>query len=63
MVTIVSTVPHQSVVKEVVCYGCGATLSYVPNEVKSRTHCDYTGDKDTIRFIECPNCRHEVRAK
>lgn len=59
MVTVVSTVPHASVVKEVVCGNCGSTLQYVPNDVKTKTISDYLGDKDTIRYIECPVCNHQ----
>lgn len=63
MVTVVSTVPHPSVVKEVICRNCGATLNYVPADVQKRTVSDYTGDKDTRYFIKCPPCGHEVIVK
>ena len=48
MVTVVSTVPHPSVVKEVVCRNCGATLSYVPMDIKEEVHTDYGGGRDTV---------------
>jgi len=63
MVTVVSTVPHPSVVKEVVCRNCGATLNYVPLDIKERTVSDYTGDRDIISYIECPPCGNQVTVK
>jgi hypothetical protein len=63
MVNVVSKIPHQSVVKEVVCRNCGATLSYVPREVKSRIIRDYSGSSEDYRHIDCPNCSKEVGVK
>lgn len=63
MVTVVSTQPHPSVVKETVCRNCGATLQYVPKDIKSRTTRDYTGCADTDYYIQCPPCGHEVWVK
>lgn len=60
MVTVVSTVPHPSVVKEAVCRKCGATLSYVPKDVDTRTYRDYSGGTDIDKFIVCPCCSNEV---
>ena len=60
MVTVVKLAPHPDVVKEVVCRGCGATLSYVPNEVKTRTYKDYDGCGNVVEYITCPNCNKEV---
>lgn len=51
MVTVVDTKPHKSVVKEVVCRNCGATLEYTPNDVQSELHHDYGGGCDTYNFI------------
>jgi DNA-directed RNA polymerase subunit RPC12/RpoP len=59
MVTVVSTVPHPSVVKEVVCRNCGATLSYVPADINR----DYGGGSDTYYHIVCPPCGHKVTVK
>lgn len=63
MVTVVSTEPHHSVVKETVCRNCGATLRYVPNDIQQKTVGDYTGDRDIVYYIICPNCgkQHSVR--
>lgn len=63
MVTVVSTVPHQSVVKETICKNCGSTLQYVPRDIKERVVSDYTGDREFIRYIECPPCGHQVTVK
>ena len=63
MVTVVSTVPHQSVVKETVCKNCGSTLQYVPRDIKERTVSDYTGDREIVRYIECPVCAHQATVK
>jgi RNase P subunit RPR2 len=63
MVTIVKKEPHPSVIKEVICRNCGATLNYVPNEVKSEVHRDYGGGSDTYYFIDCPSCTKKVSVK
>ena len=60
MVSIVSHNPHPSVVKEKLCKNCGCTLSYVPNDVKTRIETDYTGCKDSIQYITCPSCSKDV---
>ena len=54
MVTVVSTVPHPSVVKEAICRNCGATLNYVPADIHQRITTDYGGGCDTEYFITCP---------
>jgi DNA-directed RNA polymerase subunit RPC12/RpoP len=63
MVTVVSTVPHPSVVKEAVCRNCGATLNYVPADIKKEVNTDYTGDKDISYHIVCPPCNNKVLVK
>ena len=63
MVTVVSTVPHSSVVKEIVCKNCGSTLQYVPADVKEEVHTDYGGGRDVYHYIVCPPCGHKVGAK
>lgn len=62
MVRIVKIEPHPTVVKEVVCRHCGATLEYVPNDVKSKV-VSCMGDIDTYSFIVCPNCNKDVGVK
>ncbi len=63
MVTVVSRTPHQSVVKEIICRNCGSTLQYVPRDIKERTVSDYTGDREIVRYIECPECNEQVTVK
>ena len=63
MVTVVSKGPHQSVVKEIVCCHCGSTLEYVPRDVKQRTVSDYTGDREIVYYIECPECNEQVTVR
>lgn len=63
MVTVISTVPHPSVVKEVICRNCGSTLNYVPADIQEKIISDYTGCRDTVYFIKCPSCSHEISVK
>jgi DNA-directed RNA polymerase subunit RPC12/RpoP len=63
MVKVISTEPHPTVVKQVVCRNCGATLEYVPADVKSHTYSDYGGGIDVTCYIKCPPCGHEVTVK
>jgi ribosomal protein S27E len=65
MVTVVSTMPHPSVVKEVICDHCGSTLNYVPADVHRKTvYSGYLGDKEFVDYIRCPNCKsHQLVAK
>ncbi len=60
---VVSVVPHPSVVKEVICRNCGATLQYVPKDIQSRTYKDYDGGSNTDYFINCPPCGEKVFVK
>lgn len=60
MITIINSAPAASVVKRMVCQECGVTLEYTPKDVKSCTHADYTGSKDTYYYIECPACSSKV---
>ncbi len=63
MVTVVSTQPHPSVVKEIICRNCGATLNYVPADIQEKIVSDYGGGRDIFYFIKCPPCGHEVTVK
>lgn len=58
---IVDPNPDPSVTKHVVCWQCGVKLSYVPADTKEGKRTDYTGDTDFYNFIQCPNCKAEVR--
>lgn len=57
---IISTTPHPSVVKEVICKHCGATLEYVPADIQERRISDYTGGTDIVYFINCPSCETKI---
>jgi len=59
-VKVISTVPDVSVVKRKICHHCGATLEYVPNDVKEYSGRDYSGGPDGKKWIDCPNCGEEV---
>lgn len=59
-VKIIKLKPDKSVAKKVVCRSCGATLTYVPNDVKSYHGTDYGGGPDGREWIDCPNCHKEV---
>ena len=63
MVIVVKTEPHTSVVREVICRNCGATLQYVPKDVQEIKVHDYTGDFDIAKFINCPPCGNKVYVK
>jgi DNA-directed RNA polymerase subunit RPC12/RpoP len=63
MVSVVSTVPHPSVVKEAICRNCGATLNYVPADIKREESRDYTGGLDVSHYIKCPPCGDKVYVK
>ncbi len=49
-----------SVVKQVICRQCGATLEYVPIDVKKYEGRDYSGGPDGHTWIDCPNCSNKV---
>ena len=57
---VISKDPHHSVVKEKICTNCGVTLEYVPADVQAKTISDYTGTKETYRYITCPECKKQL---
>lgn len=63
MVKVISTTPHESVVKHIICKHCGATLEYVPKDVLKQTYTDYTGCPSGYDYIVCPNCHNGVILK
>jgi hypothetical protein len=63
MVKVISTTPHPSVVKEVVCRNCGVTLEYIPKDIQEHRYKDYDGCSETEYFITCPPCGHMVHVK
>jgi DNA-directed RNA polymerase subunit RPC12/RpoP len=60
MIKVISTVPHESVVKQIVCKHCGSTLEYAPVDVLVSRWTDYGGDLNTTRYIVCPTCSKEA---
>lgn len=60
MVKVISTNPHESVVKRVICKHCGSTLEYVPVDVQEQTLTSYDGSSDTSKFIICPTCSNRL---
>ena len=56
MVKIINTIPDSSIVKRKVCNNCGATLQYVPNDIRIHLSTDYTSCREFDNVIDCPNC-------
>ena len=59
-VKVVKKKPDPSVIKRTVCGNCGATLEYVPKDVKERNGTDYSGGSDGEKYIVCPECNEKV---
>lgn len=59
-VKVVKVEPDPKIVKQIVCRHCGATLEYVPNDVKSRHGTDYGGGPDGCEWVDCPNCNKKA---
>jgi hypothetical protein len=54
------------VAKQVVCGGCGATIEYVPNDVKLLwSGTDIGGGPDGAKGFQCPNrgCNEEIHTE
>lgn len=63
MPRVIKKEPDPSVKKEIVCRGCGATIEYVPNDVKTLwSGTDYGGGPDGAKGFRCPNrgCNHQI---
>jgi len=61
MAKVISTDPSPKVEKQTICNrGCGATVAYVPNDVKEYNGQDYSGGPDGQRWIDCPNCGKKI---
>jgi hypothetical protein len=63
VIRVVEEKPDPSVIKRKVCSNCGVTLEYVPNDVQDGYDTDYTGSRDSYRYIMCPKCSKEVRVR
>jgi hypothetical protein len=62
-IKVISTDPHRSVVKQVVCRNCGATLEYTPADVMQKYVKDYGGGGDMEHTIVCPPCGKPVHVR
>lgn len=61
MVKVIKTEPAPEVTKQIVCSNCGATLEYVPRDVRLLwSGTDYGGGPDGGRGFNCPNCDNQV---
>lgn len=61
---IVKEEPDPKVVKTIVCQNCGATIEYVPNDVRTLwSGTDYGGGPDGAMGFNCPKCSKEVHTK
>ena len=59
-VRVIKTDPAPEVVKQIVCRHCGATLEYVPNDVKSYHGTGIGGGPDGQEWVDCPNCNKKA---
>jgi len=61
---VISKGPDKSVVKQVVCLHCGATIEYVPNDVETLwSGTDMGGGPDGAMGFKCPNCNKQIITK
>lgn len=56
-VKIIKLKPAREIAKRVVCRECGATLEYIPIDVKSYHGTDMSGGPDGYEWVDCPNCK------
>lgn len=56
----VSKGPNLEVEKQVVCQNCGATIAYVPKDVKTK-HESFLYDTWDVQVIACPECGVDIR--
>lgn len=63
MVKVICKGPSKEVSKEIICKTCGATLQYVPLDVKVESVADYGMGTDTIEYIICPECKFKVTTR
>ena len=51
---------HSEKEKRVKCKDCGASIGYLPSDVKSYHGTDYGGGPDGNERIVCPNCSEDI---
>jgi len=49
-----------SKMKRTTCLNCTAMLEYTMADTTIKVVTDYTGDKDTYRYLTCPRCNHTM---
>lgn len=59
-VTVVKRAPKPPVLKTIDCRFCGATLEYMPADVKRQDGHDWGGGPDGQEWIDCPDCKRPV---
>ncbi len=58
---VISKGPSKTVAKEIVCSDCGATIEYVPKDVRLLwSGKDYSGGPDGAKGFTCPECGAQV---
>jgi hypothetical protein len=62
-IRIVKTEPDPSVLIKLVCRFCGVTLEFLPIDVKENYVTDMGGGGDTMRTVDCPNCKKILSVK
>jgi hypothetical protein len=62
VIRVIKKGPDPRVAKKVVCRDCGATLEYVPKDVRNRQYL-CMGEMDTLYFIKCPECKSDVEVR
>jgi hypothetical protein len=61
MPTVVNPDPDPSVAKKIACSNCGATIQYVPNDIRTLwSGTDYGGGPDGAKGFACPNCSKNI---
>lgn len=62
MPRVVETTPDPSVVKRAICReGCGCTVEYVPNDVKTLwSGRDISGCSEGEKGFKCPKCKKNI---
>jgi len=58
-VKVIKTEPDASVVKRIVCKHCGATLEYLPVDVKEKSWSCMT-EPCGCTYVVCPQCSSDV---
>ena len=59
-VRVVAVNPPKEIEKECLCAACGATLRYMPADVRHYSGTDRSGGPDGAEWIVCANCSRIV---